>query len=94
MQNANRTLLNLEEFLTELILVIAPAACPSAITEFPDGDQRQGKGLMTRPKLVVLNTDLDEHPRSFWQGRGYRFDLSRNRLILYALSFVLSLSKN
>ena len=46
---------------------------------------------MARPKLVVVNTDLDEHSRSFGGGRGYRFDLSRNQLILYALSFVLSL---
>jgi len=46
---------------------------------------------MTRPKLVVVNTDLDDHPRSFSDGRGYRFDLSRNKLIFYALSFVLSL---
>lgn len=46
---------------------------------------------MTRPKLVVVNTDLDERPRSFSDGRGYRFDLSRNKLILYVLSFVLSL---
>ncbi len=46
---------------------------------------------MTRPKLVVVNTDLDEQPRSLRDGRGYRFDLSRNKLIFYALSFVLSL---
>jgi hypothetical protein len=46
---------------------------------------------MTRPKLVVVNTDLDDHPRSFSDGRGYRFDLSRNKLIFYVLSFVLSL---
>ena len=46
---------------------------------------------MNRPKLVVVNTEMDEHARSFWDGSGYRFDLSRNKLILYALSFVLSL---
>jgi hypothetical protein len=46
---------------------------------------------MNRPKLVVVNTEMDEHPRSFWGGRGYSFDLSRNKLILYALSFVVSL---
>jgi len=46
---------------------------------------------MIRPKLVVVNTEMDEHPRSFGDGRGYRFDLSRNKLILYALSFVVSL---
>ena len=46
---------------------------------------------MARPKLVVVNTEMDEHPRSFGDGRGYRFDLSRNKLILYALSFVVSL---
>ena len=46
---------------------------------------------MARPKLVVVNNDLEEHPRSFSDGRGYRFDLSRNKLVFYALSFVLSL---
>ena len=46
---------------------------------------------MIRPKLVVVNTERDEQPRSFRDGRGYRFDLSRNKLILYALSFVVSL---
>jgi hypothetical protein len=46
---------------------------------------------MARPKLVVVNTDLDERPRSFSDGRGYRVDLSRNKLVFYALSFVLSL---
>jgi hypothetical protein len=46
---------------------------------------------MNRPKLVVVNTEMDEHSRSFWDGRGYRVDLSRNKLILYALSFVVSL---
>ncbi len=46
---------------------------------------------MIRPKLVVVNTEVDEHPRSFWDGRGYSFDLSRNKLILYVLSYVVSL---
>jgi hypothetical protein len=46
---------------------------------------------MARPKLVVVNTDTEEHSHSLGGGRGYRFDLSRNKLILYALSFVLSL---
>ena len=46
---------------------------------------------MARPKLVVVNTDLDERSRSFGGGGGYHFELSRNRVILYALSFVLSL---
>jgi cell division septation protein DedD len=47
---------------------------------------------MTRPKLVVVNnTDLDEPPRSWQDGRKYRFDLSKNKLILYTLSSVLAL---
>ena len=46
---------------------------------------------MTRPKLVVVNTDSDEQPRSWRDGRGYHFDLSRNKLIFYASCFVLSL---
>ena len=46
---------------------------------------------MTRPKLVVVNNDVEEQSRSFRDGRGYRFDLSRNKLIFYAMSFVLSL---
>ena len=46
---------------------------------------------MTRPKLVVVNTDPDEQPRSWLDGRKYRFDLSRNKLILYTSSLVLAL---
>ena len=46
---------------------------------------------MTRPKLVVVNTDPDEQPRSWIDGRKYRFDLSRNKLILFTSSFVLAL---
>lgn len=46
---------------------------------------------MIRPKLVVVSSERDEQPRSFQDGRGYRFDLSRNKLILFALSFVASL---
>ena len=46
---------------------------------------------MIRPKLVVVNNEMDERSRSFGDGRGFRFDLSRNKLILYALSFVVSL---
>jgi len=46
---------------------------------------------MIRPKLVVVNNDREEQPRSFRDGRGFRFEVSRNRLIFYALSFVLSL---
>jgi cell division septation protein DedD len=46
---------------------------------------------MTRPKLVVVNTDLDEQPRSWRDGKRYRFDLSAGKLVLYASSFILSL---
>jgi cell division septation protein DedD len=46
---------------------------------------------MTRPKLVVVNTDPDEQPRSWQDGRKYRFDLSRNRLVFFTFSFVLAL---
>lgn len=46
---------------------------------------------MIRPKLVVVNNERDEQPRSFREGRGYRFDLSRNKLIFCSLGFVLSL---
>ena len=43
---------------------------------------------MTRPKLVVVNTDPDEQPRSWQDGRKYRFDLSRNKLVLYYIELV------
>jgi cell division septation protein DedD len=46
---------------------------------------------MIRPKLVVVNTDRDEQPRSFRDGRGYRLDMSGNKLILCAMGFVASL---
>jgi cell division septation protein DedD len=46
---------------------------------------------MIRPKLVVVNNEREEQPRAFLDGRGFRFDLSRNKLIFYSLSFVLSL---
>ncbi len=46
---------------------------------------------MIRPKLVVVNNDRDEQSRSIRDGKGFRFELSRNRLIVYALSLVLSL---
>jgi hypothetical protein len=46
---------------------------------------------MTRPKLVVVNTDPDEQPRSWRDGRRYRFDLSTGRLVFYVSSFALAL---
>jgi cell division septation protein DedD len=46
---------------------------------------------MTRPKLVVINTDVDKQPRSWRDGRRYRIDLGRGKLVFYAASFVLSL---
>jgi cell division septation protein DedD len=46
---------------------------------------------MTRPKLVVVNTDLDEQPRSWRDGRRFRFDLSTGKLVFYASNFVLAL---
>ncbi len=46
---------------------------------------------MIRPKLIVVNNGRDEQPRSFRDGRGFRFEVSGNKLIFYALSFVLSL---
>ena len=46
---------------------------------------------MTRPKLVVVNTDPDEQPRSWQDGRKYRFDLSRSKLVFFTFSCVLAL---
>jgi cell division septation protein DedD len=46
---------------------------------------------MIRPKLVVVNNDRDEQPRSYREGRGYRLDLSGKKLVLGTLSLVLSL---
>jgi len=46
---------------------------------------------MIRPKLVVVNTERDEQPRSLRDGRGYRIELTRNKLILYSMTFFLSL---
>jgi cell division septation protein DedD len=46
---------------------------------------------MTRPKLVVVNTDLDEQPRNWRDGRRYRFDLSMGRVVFYISSLVLAL---
>ncbi|MGC9967119.1 MAG: SPOR domain-containing protein [Syntrophobacteraceae bacterium] len=46
---------------------------------------------MTRPKLVVVNTDLDEQPRSWRDEKRYRFDLSTGKLVFYGSSFVLAL---
>jgi len=47
--------------------------------------------MMNRPKLVVVNTDREDQGRSFRDGRGYRLDLSRNKLIFCTLGFVVSL---
>lgn len=46
---------------------------------------------MIRPRLVVVNHDRDEQPRSFRDSGKYHFDLSLNKLVLYGLSLVLSL---
>ena len=46
---------------------------------------------MNRPKLVVVSTDPDEQPRSWLDGRKYRFDLSKNKVVLFASSFALAL---
>lgn len=46
---------------------------------------------MTRPKLVVVNTDMDEQPRSWRDGRRYRLDLGTGKLFFYTSSFVLAL---
>ncbi len=46
---------------------------------------------MIRPKLVVVSSDRDDQGRSFRDGRGYRFEVSRNKLIFCALGFVASL---
>jgi len=46
---------------------------------------------MTRPKLVVVNTDPDEQPRAWQDGRKHRFDLSSNKLVFVTSSFVLAL---
>lgn len=46
---------------------------------------------MIRPKLVVVNNERDEQSRSIRDGKGFRFQLSGNRLIVYGLSLVVSL---
>ncbi len=46
---------------------------------------------MTRPKLVVINSDQSEQSRGSRDGRKYRFELSRKRLVFYVFSMVFSL---
>ncbi len=46
---------------------------------------------MTRPKLVVINTDMDEQPRSWRDGKRYHIDLGIGKLVFYTASFVLTL---
>ncbi|MDR3556405.1 MAG: SPOR domain-containing protein [Syntrophobacteraceae bacterium] len=46
---------------------------------------------MIRPKLVVVNSDRDEQSRSVREGKGMRFELSRSRVVAYALGLVMSL---
>ena len=46
---------------------------------------------MIRPKLVVVNNDRDDQPRSFQDEKRYLFDMSGKRLMFYSLTFVLSL---
>ncbi|MHC1727366.1 MAG: SPOR domain-containing protein [Syntrophobacteraceae bacterium] len=46
---------------------------------------------MTRPKLVVINSEQTEQAGSSRGGKKYRFELSRKKLILYTLSLIATL---
>lgn len=46
---------------------------------------------MIRPKLVVVNHDRDEQSRAIRDAKGFRFQISGKRLIVYVLSLVVSL---
>lgn len=46
---------------------------------------------MTRPKLVVINSEQTEQTGSSRGGKKYRFELSKKRLVLYTLSLVVAL---
>ncbi len=45
---------------------------------------------MTRPKLVVINSDQSETTRSSREGKKYRFELSRKRLVLYVSTVIVA----
>jgi cell division septation protein DedD len=46
---------------------------------------------MTRPKLVVVNTDLEEQSRPWRDGQKYRFDLTTGKIVFYASTLILAL---
>ncbi len=46
---------------------------------------------MARPKLVVINSEQSEHSRGGRDGRMYRFELSRKKLLLYTTGLIASL---
>ncbi len=46
---------------------------------------------MNRPKLVVLGTDQAEQHRSSRDGRKFKFEMGRKKVVFYASGFLLSL---
>jgi cell division septation protein DedD len=46
---------------------------------------------MTRPKLVVINPDQTDQTRTARDGKYYRFELSKRRLVFYVSGFLVSL---
>jgi cell division septation protein DedD len=46
---------------------------------------------MTRPKLIVIHPDQTDQTRSSREGKRYRFELSKGRLIFYLSGFVAAL---
>ena len=46
---------------------------------------------MARPKLVVINSEQSEHSRGGREGRMYRFELSRKKVLFYTTGLIAAL---